>query len=150
MASGVYKMATTVQGADGQDIDRSYVVSQFRDAGSSLAELVEGYKARADGKLEVDDPGATKLLSTKDNLSELLKKFEQQLPQLHKTIQGELKEYLSLVEVRNKAVMNYNASVQLLATAYADCKFYKQRADELGDKALSIDKQAPSVRLWLK
>jgi hypothetical protein len=149
-ASGIYKCATTVQGLDGQGVEKSYVVSQFGDAGSTLESLTAGYKARPDGAgVEVDDPGATKLLSTKADLTRLLKNFREALPELHTKIETQLNAYVSMVEKRNGAVMEYNASVQLLAKALADKEFYEQKGDDFGQAILSYDPTSPSIRLWL-
>lgn len=58
-ASGIYKCATTIQSLDGQALEKSYVISQFGDAGSTLGSLAEGYRARPDGPgIEVDEPGS--------------------------------------------------------------------------------------------
>ncbi|UPK92089.1 hypothetical protein LCI18_003024 [Fusarium solani-melongenae] len=150
LANGVYKSATTVQSLDGEAVDKTYVVSQFGDAGESLEALADGYKSRPDGSLSVDDPGATKLLSTKTNLEKLLKNFQNTIPTLHTKIEKQLNEYVSIIEKRNKAVMDYNASLQLLAKAYADRDFYESRDKELGQVELSTyDPMAPSIRLWL-
>lgn len=150
LANGVYKSATTVQSLEGEAVEKSYVVSQFADAGESLEALADGFKSRPDGSLSVDDPAATKLLSTKANLEKLLKSFQNTIPTLYKSIQKELNEYVSIIEKRNKAVMDYNASLQLLAKAYADRDFYESRDKELGQVELSTyDPMAPSIRLWL-
>ncbi|KAL2673793.1 hypothetical protein Neosp_012237 [[Neocosmospora] mangrovei] len=150
VANGVYKTATTVQGADGNAVEMSYVVSQFSDAGSTLDKLAEAYRARPDGSLSVDDPGASKLLSTKATLEKLVKDFRAEIPDLSTEIEKQLESYLSIIEQRNKAVMGYNASLQLLAKAYADREFYEQRNEELGQLQLSTyDPESPSVRLWL-
>lgn len=58
-ASGIYKCAITIQSLDGQAVEKSYVISQFGDAGSTLGSLAEGYRARPDGPgIEVDEPGS--------------------------------------------------------------------------------------------
>lgn len=58
-ASGIYKCATTIQSLDGQAVEKSYVISQFGDAASTLESLAEGYRARPDGPgIEVDEPGS--------------------------------------------------------------------------------------------
>ncbi|RMJ15836.1 hypothetical protein BHE90_000072 [Fusarium euwallaceae] len=150
VANGVYKAATTVQRVDGNAVETSYVVSQFGDAGSTLDKLAEAYRARPDGSISVDDPGASKLLSTKATLDDLLKSFRAAIPDLSATIEKQLESYLSIIERRNKAVMDYNASLQLLTKAYADREFYEQRDEELGQLQLSTyNPESPSMRLWL-
>lgn len=104
-ASGFYKVATTVQRMDGQPVEKLYVISQFGDAGSTLESLSEGYKARPDGQgIDVDDPGASKLLSTKADPARLLKNFRESLPELHIKIEKQLDAYVGFVETRNSAV----------------------------------------------
>ncbi|KAL7788405.1 hypothetical protein V8C37DRAFT_388463 [Trichoderma ceciliae] len=148
-AGGVYKMGTTVTGLDGQQVDKKYVVSQFGTAGSTLSDLEAAYKARGTGELEVDDPGATKLISTKEELDKLVENFKDAIGDLYDVLKWQLKEYLSLVESRNKAVMLYNSSVSLLVKAIADREYYEHKLEMGGQALLSIDPRAPAVRLWL-
>ncbi|KAM0260146.1 hypothetical protein ACHAQJ_002911 [Trichoderma viride] len=148
-AGAVYKMGTSVTGLDGQQVDKKYVVSQFGTAGTTLADLEAAYKARGTGELEVDDPGATKLISTKEDLDKLVENFKDAIGDLYDVLKWQLKEYLSLVESRNKAVMLYNSSVALLVKAVADREYYKHKLETGGQALLSIDPRAPAVRLWL-
>lgn len=150
-ANGVYRMATTVQSADGQGVEKSYVVSQFSDAGSSLEDLASAFKARPDGTVAVDDPGASKLMSTKAELGKLIKNFKDTLGDALSTdLKQQLDDYVSVVEKRNRAVLEYNSCLQLLVKAKADRDFYSKRNEELGQLVLSTyDPEAPSLRLWL-
>lgn len=146
-SNGIYQAATTVQSTEGHAVNKKYVISQFGDAGDSIEKLTEGYKARPDGQIDVDDPGATKLLSTKANLTKLLNSFKKDIPELHKVIESQLEHYVGIIEKRNRAAIEYNAAVQLLAKALADQEFYQHRSEELGQLQLSAT--APSIRLWL-
>ncbi|KAJ4246307.1 hypothetical protein NW762_013658 [Fusarium torreyae] len=146
----LYEAATTVTGADGQQVEKRYVVQQFGRAGTTLSDLEEGFKNRSDGSLEVDDPGAMKLLSSKADLDKLIENFKKQLgDQLYAKIKFQLQEYVALITMRNNAVMSYNNSVQLLAKAYADQQYYAKRAEKTGQAILSMDPRAPYIRLWL-
>lgn len=65
--------------------------------------LVRGlYTARPDGpEIDVDGPGASNLLSTKADLTRLLKNFRESLPELHTKIEKQLDAYVGFVETRN-------------------------------------------------
>ncbi|RMJ15844.1 hypothetical protein CDV36_004487 [Fusarium kuroshium] len=147
VTSATFKGFTTVSGLDGQVVERNYLVSQFGTAGTTLEELGIGYKSASNGTLEVDDPGAAKLLSTKADLDKLTNNFLEAIgEEAYGSISFKLGEYVSLVQSRNSAVMSYNAVVQLLVKAYADRTYHEQKAQKLGQVLLSINPRATSVR----
>ena len=144
--SAGYTAFTTVHAADGTNVDQSYVVSQFGEAGDTFQKLEEGYKNRMDATIDVDDPGATKLTASVDKINELVTKFKDALGDATQdAIRMQLEEYIAIVKQRNDAVLSYNAAVKLLLQARENEAFYAGQAQQLGQQSLKLDSNRPAL-----
>ncbi|EPE31440.1 serine protein kinase [Glarea lozoyensis ATCC 20868] len=140
-----YKALTTVKGADGVSVNKSYVINELRDTDGSLERLKEGFQTRSDGYLEIDDPGASKLLIIQSDLDKLMKTFKSAIPDsASKDLDAALSSYISLVLERNGAVINYNTSLLYLAQAVEDRDASVQSLQAYGSQLNKIDKSLQS------
>ncbi|KAL7937413.1 hypothetical protein V8C35DRAFT_292443 [Trichoderma chlorosporum] len=149
---GVYKKATSsIQALDGSTVEKDYVVQQFGTANNSFASLQDGYKNRSNSLIEIDDPGADKLITTKSDLIELVDKFKKVITSDNaEGIKRELDAFVKLIQKRNDAVMRYNAGVQLLMEARAERAQYEQLQANAGEALLSLDPTIPASRFWMR
>ena len=92
---------------------KDYVVEKFGSCDGKLETLAQSYKTLKNGAIDLDDPGATKLLITE--------------------------EYVATVRKRNNAVLTYNATLQLLDKAKEDADYYAQQKSKKSDKAIAVD-----------
>jgi hypothetical protein len=125
-------------------------VQQSGTADSTFASLSEGYSHRSNSTLEVDDPGADKLIASKNDLVQLVDKSKEAITgENAEGIKRELDGLIKLIVKRNEAVMRYNAGVQLLLQARADKTPYEGLQGTTGEKLLSIDPIIPAGRFWM-
>ncbi|KAF4434166.1 serine protein kinase [Fusarium austroafricanum] len=126
--SGLYTSFTTIEGDDGSDVNKQYVIKQFDSAGKDLGKLNETVKMTASGTYSVDDPGATKLIADEKTLKDLLDKFEGALDAGKvKDLKKTLYEYAKLAKTRNAAVLKYNTAAIMVAKLQ-DLKLYTKKA----------------------
>lgn len=118
MAMGMF----TVQGATllntslteihdnaGNAVSKEYVVGKIRALGSGLDGLVEALKASAnDPDLNVDDPGASKLLGQENDIMGLVKQYRGVLGGDLDDFKKLFDDYVNTVLQRNNQVMHYN------------------------------------------
>jgi hypothetical protein len=67
-----HHMATKIIKDDGTAVERQYLVRRVSNITGSIGSLKEGYKMLSDGKLEDEDPDASKLLVEEKELSSLM------------------------------------------------------------------------------
>ncbi|KAF7184075.1 hypothetical protein CNMCM7691_004634 [Aspergillus felis] len=145
------KTMTEAHSIKGEDVNTKYVVSQITQCGDTIQSLQEGYRTLSDGLIEVDDPGAAKLLMAENDLENLVTEFQSAIPEKHRdTLIKSLNEYVSYIKQRNNAVMTYNACIHLLYQAEKDKSYYTAQGQDLKSKKKEIDPTLPAVTFWLK
>jgi hypothetical protein len=146
-----YKTLTEVDSINGQSVNKSYVVNQIEQCGNTIQSLAEGYSVLSNGELQVDDPGAGKLLAAEDSLMSLVNQFKNAIPSSDADkLKNDLDDYVSLVKQRNTAVMTYNACIHLWAQAQADLTYYTTQHQTMGAKLAKIDPSMPAIVFWMK
>lgn len=145
------KAWTTIEDEQGNAVKKEYVVSQFESCGDTLDSLEEAHKTNDDGQIEVDDPGAMKVIATADSIKKLLQQFKDSIPKDKRDLlSSELDSYINIIEERNTAVLNYNSGLQQLVELIKNRKIYERHAQEIGDQMLALDPELPSIYYWLK
>jgi hypothetical protein len=149
---GLYhKSTSSIKALDGTMVEKKYVVNQFSTVDNTFSKLEEGYRNRSNGLIEVDDPGADKLIASQSDLDDLLTKYKEAIKSgSAESIKKELDAYIDLVKRRNEAVMRYNAAVQLLMQALAEKTLYEQQQAKYGEALLSLDPTLPAGRFWMR
>ncbi|KAK3371134.1 hypothetical protein B0T24DRAFT_721316 [Lasiosphaeria ovina] len=71
------RTSTSFTALDSSTVERKYVASQFQKMGNKFETLTQGYKSRSDSTIDVDDPGADKLLGVKEDIEELVRKYKE-------------------------------------------------------------------------
>lgn len=134
-------------------IEKDNIIKQLKEVEGTFESMKEGFTALSDGRIDIDDPGAGKLLIAKANFDKLLKQFKEALPEEDaNAVSKEVDAYVTLVETRNNAVIRYNLLVQKLFQAYKDKDFYEAQRNEYSRKLAdsSVDPKLPSTTLWLR
>ncbi|GAD91547.1 predicted protein [Paecilomyces variotii No. 5] len=145
------KTMTEAHSITGEDVNTKYVVSRVAQCGDTIQSLEEGYNTLSDGSIEVDDPGAAKLLMAENDLETLVTEFQSAIPQKDRdTLIKSLNEYISYIKQRNDAVMTYNACIHLLYQAEKDNDYYTAQGKDLKSKKETIDPTLPAITFWLK
>jgi hypothetical protein len=151
VVSSLNKGWTTIEDNQGYDIKKEYVVSQFESCGDTLQSLEEAHRTENDGEIEIDDPGAMKVIATADSITKLLQQFKNSIPkEQSEALSKELDSYVKLIDERNTAVLNYNSGLQQLVELIKSKKIYDRQAKEIGGSMLALDPELPAVYFWLK
>ncbi|KAG7425582.1 hypothetical protein Forpi1262_v013025 [Fusarium oxysporum f. sp. raphani] len=147
----LHKTTSSIRSLDGSTVEKDYVVQQFGTADNKFSSLQEGVKNRSNGIIDIDDPGADKLIAAKSDFIELVDKFKNAITSDNaEGIKRELDAFVNLIQKRNEAVMKYNYGVQLLREARAEKSQYEQLQQKAGEALLSIDPTIPAGRFWMR
>lgn len=150
-ANVAYKTWTTVDNDQGVPVNKDYIISQLTTCGSDLASLNEAFTTNQDGTIDVDDPGSLKIIATVDDIEQLVAEYKSAIPSDHSAmLDAALDDYMNTISQRNTSVLNYNAAVQLLNEAIKDFYYYQSQNASLGQKALQIDPNLPTIYFWLQ
>lgn len=52
--------------------------------------------------------------------------------------------------MRNDAILEYNAAIQLLFEAESDRQYYLAQAEKLGEEGISVNPDLPAIVFWLR
>ncbi|KAK0633953.1 hypothetical protein B0T14DRAFT_561490 [Immersiella caudata] len=148
----VFDALTTVKDNTGATVDKNYVISELKQAGSDLSQIAVSFSTRADQTIQADDPGGFKLLATADQIEDLYKKFQGSIDPIDgKDLIRGLKELRDVATTRNNAVISYNSAIELLQQALADVEHFEKKQKAYGDKAAKeLNPHLPSITLWLR
>jgi hypothetical protein len=71
-ASLFHHMTTKIINNDGTAVERQYLVQRVSEVAGSIKSLREGYKMLSDGKVQNEDPDASKLMIQEQELFDLM------------------------------------------------------------------------------
>ncbi|SPQ24218.1 86fc226c-4f23-4399-a286-19e6df500079 [Thermothielavioides terrestris] len=148
----LWKAGTNVPDDKGQLINKTYLVNQVTQIEARTDALDEGLKSRDDGSVDIADPGASKLITARDDMMKLLQQYtsflgSNELEDVEKTFDN----YISLVEQRNTAVLHYNACVNLWYTNQQHEAYYTHKRDSLSDTVIkTIDPNLPAIHIFVQ
>ena len=147
----LYKEHTIVRDADGKKVEKKYVINQLGACADTLESLLEAFSTRKDHTIEIDDPGCIKILAGIKDIKKIMEQFKNVLPkEWQKKLDGDLDEYVKLIQTRNDAVMEYNAAIQLLAESLNDRDYYQEQALKLAQAGTELDSGLPAIIYWLR
>lgn len=147
----VYESTTNVPGLSGSSVKKEYIIRQLSTCADTLDSLSVALASNKDGGIQLDDPGALKVLATADAIKKILTEFEKAIPEeQRKAIREALDDYMETVLTRNNAVIDYNSNIQLLLDALQTEKYCSEQINKLGDDVAKIDPTLPSVVFWLR
>ncbi|KAL6718463.1 hypothetical protein ACLMJK_004554 [Lecanora helva] len=148
----LYESLTVVQDADSQSIDKAIIVKQVTTCGDTIESLQQAISANSDGSVALEDAGAVKVITTKENISKMLNQFRNILPDtMTDTTNKQLDAFLQTVISRNNAVLEYNSLAQLLAELQSIKKQQAAMIDALSQQQLQkVDPGLPSIVNWLR
>lgn len=134
---------STIPDNNGNPVQKEYIVHEISQIGDDLKSIGEGYTARTDGTIELEDPGANKLLGEQQKIEGLLEQFYDQCQNIKEELTDSLKNYISMVIKRNNLVMEYNACVCLLQQKLQTLKSNENKLEKLNDENLGQDPDLP-------
>ncbi|KAL7787097.1 hypothetical protein V8C37DRAFT_391001 [Trichoderma ceciliae] len=138
-ASLIDKANSTIPNDEGTRVNKEYLVNKVKSIEGTIESLHDGYEvSKADGKINLLDPGAQKLQISQRDLNTLLDSFHQSLGDaILENVKKEFQNYIAIVIERNNAVLNYNAAVALLAKYQSENDAHDATIDSLGHLELS-------------
>jgi hypothetical protein len=129
----------------GGNINKNYLVTQLRAADADVDALAEGYRALSDGTLDLDDPGAAKLLADESKLMGLLDQVSSQVSAIT-DVQQAFDAFVAVALQRNAQVLQYNALVTSLVRHIGERGDMQARYDALNlDVIGAMAADAPDV-----
>ncbi|KPM39263.1 hypothetical protein AK830_g7308 [Neonectria ditissima] len=146
-----YRGWTKMENLEGVAVNKDYIVDQIDMCAGSISALTEAYKRGSRGELAVDDASHSKVLATAETMTQLLQDFKKAIPEArHEAVEASLRTYIGLVTKRNDAVIAYNAQVQFLLELQRIVAAAQDEARRLGDAALTLNPELPTIYFWLK
>jgi len=145
-----YKSWTSLENLQGVEVRKEFVVDQLETCQGTVESLTETFK-HLRGELTVDSPGYGKILATLETVQKVLEDFKKVIPaDKRASVQQELDNFVALILKRNNAVVSYNAQLQWLLHLSTLAESYERESKTLGDHALSLNPQLPTIYFWLK
>jgi hypothetical protein len=136
---------------EGNDVKKDFIIRQIGICGDTIDSLMESFSTKKSGVLELDDPGAMKMLASVEDLQKIIDQLSNALGKdQSKEITKALNGYVEKVLARNKAVAEYNSGIQQLAEACKNRKYYGNQINIGVDRLLDIDPELPAVVFWLR
>ena len=142
---------STAENMKGDAVKKEYIIDQLAQCGDTLDSLEKALKTKKNDQIAIDDPGAIKVIGTAADIERILREFKNAIPEKErKGIEGSLDDYVAMTLNRNNAILDYNASIQLLLEAYHAREYSKSQGDRLGQKKLQLDPNTPAIVFWLR
>jgi archaellum component FlaC len=141
IAYDISQGVNSVENEQGIAINKNYLVRQLKGFEGDLTSggLDEESKKLNTGIIELDDPGANKLLVTQKQLYSFLDQFYSKFSSI-KDFENLFSEYVNLVLERNNKVVYYNAMVTIVIKNNNIIKDAKLKIDSINDKNLDLYK----------
>ncbi|KAH6604997.1 serine protein [Trichoderma cornu-damae] len=145
----VDKASSTIPGGEGIRVNKDYLMGKVKSIEGTIESLHEGYEvSKQDGTINLLDPGAEKLQISQDNLNALLDSFQQALGEDFVDVNKAFNNYVAIVIERNNAVLNYNATVALLAKYRCENDAHDATIQSLGHLELAaLDLNSPLMEV---
>ncbi|KJK65722.1 hypothetical protein P875_00022143 [Aspergillus parasiticus SU-1] len=146
-----YKSTTVATDVQGNKFNKAYVIDQLATCGDTLLSLSTSYETRKDKTIAVDDPSCIKILTSVDNIKSILNQFKGSIEeQYRKELSDALDDYVDTILMRNDAILEYNAAIQLLFEAESDRQYYLAQAEKLGGEGIKVNPDLPAIVFWLR
>ncbi|RAK88288.1 hypothetical protein BO79DRAFT_195509 [Aspergillus costaricaensis CBS 115574] len=150
---GLFDMGTEkVLTDDGVAINKSYLLQKLHDIEGGIKDLTEGYIVLRDGHIDLDDPGAEKILVAEQMWDSLVSEFRNAMDaEDYKEVKKNFQTFYDTVQERNSAVLHYNAILTLLVQFYEKREQLRlDRLDVIRDEYNSLDAGHPAMTSFLK
>ncbi|MFD0396551.1 hypothetical protein ACFVHI_00485 [Kitasatospora sp. NPDC127121] len=139
----LYQADSSITQDTGVPVDKSYLVDQIKAVGSSVHDLIEGFKSLDNGMLQPDDPGAAKLLAVESTFRQEFDKLKSEFGVDLKEVEDAFSAYIEQILARNQQILLYNAHVLLAARDHRTIQDARNHIAALNDKAL--DEMRPDL-----
>lgn len=151
-ASLTLNSMTEVENSAGDSVDKRYVVDKINVLGKGLDDLKEAIEVSAlDPFLNVDDPGASKLLGQEDDIMDLLNQYRSLIGGELDDFKALFDDYVNTVIQRNNEVMHYNSLITLFLQTRTKLDAYRHDQDTLGSReAQTINSDIPALAVTIK
>ncbi|KAH6640795.1 hypothetical protein F5144DRAFT_526654 [Chaetomium tenue] len=151
-ANLIHQMSSKIIKEDGTTVERQYLVRRVSNITGSIKSLNEGYKMLSNGKLQDEDPDASKLLVQEKELFDLIEDVNNSLSE--KTVERVktlFKFYITLVVQRSQDIMRYNALVSTLVRYRTESQSLQQQLDQLRRANIAtIDVHHPAIVVFMQ
>ncbi|EAW17007.1 uncharacterized protein NFIA_003630 [Aspergillus fischeri NRRL 181] len=136
---------------DGILIPKKYLLSKLHRINGSFESLHEGYKV-LDGRIQLTDPGAEKLIADVEEFERLLSDFEVSLgDDILKGLKQKFQTYIIIVSQRNAAVVRYNSDLTLLVQYHRELDSLEvEKNDLVRDEYENLGADHPSMTAFMK
>ncbi|KAK6342450.1 hypothetical protein TWF718_007853 [Orbilia javanica] len=141
-----YNAATTITDDQGGTIKTKYLIKQMIAFQGDIKALDMQVKGLSDGTIDVDAPGAPKLLATKESIDALVSQYTNSIPEQHrKDLTAQINRLIKATLERNEAVVNYNAALQQYSQALGNREAAIAQSKVWGTQKVTLDPALPSV-----
>jgi hypothetical protein len=143
---------TQIRDNAGNAVEKSYVVQQIHQLASGVDGLKEALQLDAnDAVIDVDDPGATKLLGQESDVMDLVNKYRNAIGGDADDFKTMFDDYVQTVVQRNNQVMHYNNVIAVYLQTKAKLDSYVADQHSLGtEEALTENSQIPALANTIK
>ncbi|KAF3904403.1 hypothetical protein ABW21_db0203789 [Orbilia brochopaga] len=143
---------TQVRGDDEVPINKAYLVSKILAIKADMDGLKEGLTVGPSGALNIEDPGAAKLLVEERSVLSLINQYRGLLGDASiAEIKAKFDEYVGTVLMRNNYVIRYNAALTLVFLSRGIINSQQHQLDNLARKSIeSIDPDLPAMAVFVE
>jgi hypothetical protein len=150
----IYRKATddsTAKNLHGDAVKKEYIIDQLAQCSETTESLEGALKTKKNNQIDIADPGALKILAAKEDIEKILREFKNAIVERDKKdIESALDDFVDVTLNRNNAVLDYNASLQLLLEACSARDYSKSQGESLGQKIHALDPYTPAILFWLR
>ncbi len=134
----IYEGAKQVTDDRGVPVQKDYLVSKIKAVEGDLdsKSLSEQYKKLDDGTIEIDDPGANKLIAEQNKVNSFLEDFYMKFPDKTKALKDAFQDYVNLILTRNNKIIYYNSMITLIIKDNCTIKASQQKREILNEENL--------------
>ncbi|KAK5994264.1 hypothetical protein PT974_04736 [Cladobotryum mycophilum] len=144
--------ATKIETDEGIKVKKSYLIKKIgRLTKGTVESLCEGYTALKDDSLKLTDPGAVKLLASKEEIMDVVQSISNTVGDgLEAKVRNAFDSYIGSVQKRNAEVARYNAGLGLLTKFLDQKKALQQSSKYLDVQERNMETYDPLVESVLR
>ncbi|GAV98937.1 serine protein [Lentinula edodes] len=143
-----------IKSDDGDHIKPELLLEKVVSVRGGVEKLVQGYKLSKveSGTVDMDDPGATKLIMEKNEYMDIVGKFKKALGKANlKLVEDAFQAHIDATIKRNQSILDYNASVNILVKHKERVVALQEKSSDLSDAVLAgTDPNLPGIAIMMQ
>ncbi|GJJ09105.1 hypothetical protein Clacol_003327 [Clathrus columnatus] len=152
----VYEGFHSVPTISGVSVKEEYLASEIKRSEASIEDITTLLGDKINSQYQLDDPFATRLITEKAKILQLLDQFSQEAfggvndEEARKNLIEKFDALIDAVTRRNGIILDYNVTINLLLSKIAEGKDYKAKQEELVNRQVTYnDPDLPVITAYV-